>query len=67
MAPTGKKLAVTATKRLDARMGDTGHNVLPVVSRANVRIILGVVTLQDLLKAYGVGQAEQVDPELQPQ
>jgi len=50
-----------------ARMGDTGHNVLPVVSRANVRIILGVVTLPDLLKAYGVGRSEEVDTEMQPQ
>jgi CIC family chloride channel protein len=37
-----------------ARMGEWGHNVLPVVSRANARIILGVVTLQDVLKAYGL-------------
>ncbi|MEO8909431.1 MAG: chloride channel protein [Gemmatimonadaceae bacterium] len=47
-----------------ARMGDTGHNVLPVVSRANVRILLGVVTLPDLLKAYGVARIEQ--PETEP-
>ena len=44
-----------------ARMGDTGHNVLPVVSRANARIMLGVVTLTDILKAYGVERAEQLD------
>ncbi len=37
-----------------ARMGDTGHNVLPVVSRANARSMEGVVTLVDVLKAYGV-------------
>ena len=37
-----------------ARMGDTGHNVLPVVSRANAKIIIGVVTLTDVLHAYGV-------------
>ncbi len=36
------------------RMGATGHTVLPVVSRANVRTLLGVVTLPDVLKAYGV-------------
>ncbi len=44
-----------------ARMGDTGHNVLPVVSRANARIMLGVVTLTDILKAYGVERAEELD------
>ena len=37
-----------------ARMGDTGHNVLPVVSRANARIMEGVVTIVDVLNAYGV-------------
>ena len=37
-----------------ARMGTTRHTVLPVVSRANVRLILGVVTLPDILHAYGV-------------
>ena len=44
-----------------ARMRDTGHNVLPVVSRANARIMLGVVTLADILKSYGVERAEQLD------
>ncbi|MGH7619913.1 MAG: chloride channel protein, partial [Gemmatimonadaceae bacterium] len=37
-----------------ARMGATGHSVLPVVSRANARQLLGVVTLHDVLEAYGV-------------
>jgi CIC family chloride channel protein len=37
-----------------ARMGDTGHNVLPVVSRANAKMMIGVVTLTDVLQAYGV-------------
>jgi len=37
-----------------ARMGDTGHNTLPVVSRANAREIIGIITLVDVLKAYGV-------------
>ncbi|HEX9608569.1 MAG TPA: chloride channel protein, partial [Gemmatimonadaceae bacterium] len=32
-----------------ARMRDTGHKVLPVVSRANARIMLGVVTFADIL------------------
>jgi CIC family chloride channel protein len=47
--------------RAFARMRDTGHNVLPVVSRANPRIMLGVVTFADILKAYGVESAEQLD------
>jgi CIC family chloride channel protein len=44
-----------------ARMRDNGHKVLPVVSRANARIMLGVVTLADILKAYGVESADQLD------
>jgi CIC family chloride channel protein len=36
------------------RMGTSGLNVLPVVSRANVRQLLGVVVLDDVLKTYGV-------------
>jgi CIC family chloride channel protein len=36
------------------RMGESNHTVLPVVSRANVRTLLGVVTLPDVLRAYGV-------------
>ncbi len=38
------------------RMGATKLNVLPVVSRANLRELLGVVTLDDVLRAYGVAQ-----------
>ena len=37
-----------------ARMGDTGHNALPVVSRKNAREIIGIITLVDVLRAYGV-------------
>jgi CIC family chloride channel protein len=36
------------------RMGSTGLNVLPVVSRANVRELMGIVILDDILAAYGV-------------
>jgi len=36
------------------RMGNTGLNVLPVVSRANVRQLMGMVALDDVLDAYGV-------------
>jgi CBS domain-containing protein len=41
-----------------ARMGATGHSVLPVVSRANARTLLGVVTLHDVLDAYGVAHRD---------
>ena len=44
-----------------ARMKDNGHKVLPVVSRANGRIMLGIVTFEDILEAYGVERAEQLD------
>jgi chloride channel protein, CIC family len=37
------------------RMGSTNLHVLPVVSRANVRQLLGIVVLEDVLEAYGVG------------
>jgi CIC family chloride channel protein len=39
------------------RMGETGLDTLPVVSRADVREVLGVVTLEDILKVYGVAEA----------
>jgi chloride channel protein, CIC family len=38
------------------RMGAAKVHVLPVVSRANVRQLLGVVVLEDVLEAYGVGR-----------
>jgi len=38
------------------RMGSEGLDVLPVVSRANIRALMGIVTLDDLLRAYGVRQ-----------
>jgi CIC family chloride channel protein len=37
------------------RLGRTGLDVIPVVSRANVRELMGVVTLGDILREYGVG------------
>ncbi|MFL5594647.1 MAG: chloride channel protein [Gemmatimonadaceae bacterium] len=49
-----------------ARMGDSGHNVLPVVSRANARIIEGIVTLVDVLKAYGVDTRRITPPSGTP-
>ncbi|MEP6574380.1 MAG: chloride channel protein [Gemmatimonadota bacterium] len=36
------------------RMGTLSYDVLPVVSRANVSRLLGIVTLQTVLAAYGV-------------
>ncbi len=35
------------------RMGSSKLRVLPVVSRANVRQLLGLVTLEGVLDAYG--------------
>ncbi len=48
---------VHADQTLDValeRMGAGRMDVLPVVSRANVREILGLVYLQDVLESYGV-------------
>jgi CBS domain-containing protein len=36
------------------KMGSAHVDVLPVVSRADMRKILGVVTMPDVLAAYGV-------------
>jgi CIC family chloride channel protein len=38
------------------RMGSTGRSTLPVVSRANASELIGVVTLDDILGAYGVAR-----------
>lgn len=43
------------------RMGTSGLNVLPVVSRANVRQLIGIIVLDDILDAYGVAKRGQVD------
>ena len=40
------------------RMGATHTDMLPVVSRANVHQLLGVVCLHDVLKSYGVDGAD---------
>ena len=40
------------------RMGATHTDMLPVVSRANVHQLLGVVRLHNVLKSYGVEQGE---------
>jgi CIC family chloride channel protein len=38
------------------KMGASGLNVLPVVSRANLRQLLGIIALDDILDAYGVAK-----------
>ncbi len=38
------------------RMGTTGLNVLPVVSRAKVRQLIGIIALEDVLDAFGVAK-----------
>jgi len=38
------------------RIGATGDNVLPVVSRANIKQLLGVVTVDDILEVYGLSK-----------
>jgi hypothetical protein len=43
-------------------MGASGLNVLPVVSRANLRQLMGIVALSDVLDAYGVA-TRGGDPE----
>ena len=45
------------------RMGATRHTVLPVVSRANARQVLGVVTLADVLRVYGVDRDASSDAD----
>jgi CIC family chloride channel protein len=41
------------------RMGAFQVNALPVVSRANIHKLEGIVTLQDILALYGVGAPEK--------
>jgi CIC family chloride channel protein len=38
-------------------MGETQLDMLPVVNRADVHKLEGVVTLRDVLNAYGVNRA----------
>jgi CIC family chloride channel protein len=39
------------------RMGENQFDILPVVNRANVHKLEGIVTLRDVLDAYGVNRA----------
>ena len=46
------------------RMGSSGLDVLPVVSRANVTQLVGLVALEDILRVYGLakrGGAKEVE------
>jgi CIC family chloride channel protein len=45
------------------RMGTSGVNVLPVVSRANVHQLVGIVALDDILNTYGVSKHHAADEE----
>ncbi len=38
------------------RMAEHGSNVLPVVSRTNLRQLQGIITLHNVLEAYGLGK-----------
>jgi CIC family chloride channel protein len=44
------------------RMASTQRNVLPVVSRADVSVILGEIALADVLRAYGFNQPSPPEP-----
>jgi len=46
------------------RMGTSRLDLLPVVSRANVHQLRGVITLEDVLAAYSVAAAENRDSEI---
>ncbi len=39
------------------RMGSNQIDLLPVVSRADIHQLVGIVTLQDVLDAYGVSHS----------
>ncbi len=43
------------------RMGSTGLDLLPVVSRANIHVLEGVVSLLDVLRAFGVRERRPPD------
>ncbi|HUD22454.1 MAG TPA: chloride channel protein [Acidobacteriaceae bacterium] len=44
------------------RMGSNQIDLLPVVSRANIHTLIGIVTLQDVLSAYGIAQTGASTP-----
>ncbi len=49
------------------RMGIAGVDLLPVVSRANVRTPLGIVALSDVMSAYGLTNWQRMSPTSTPQ
>jgi chloride channel protein, CIC family len=63
-AETGTRAHVHLDQPLSevlTRMGTARLTVLPVVSRANVGTLLGIVTLSDVLRAYGVERSETAE------
>ena len=48
------------------RMGASQLDVLPVVNRANVHKLEGIVTLQDVLRLYGVAPRETTVASCEP-
>jgi CIC family chloride channel protein len=48
------------------RMGANQLDMLPVVNRADVHKLEGIVTLQDVLRLYGVGSAETTVASSEP-
>ncbi len=73
-APDPHRLNVEAFPHLHAdhtldiamrRFAETGLKVLPVVSRTNVREMLGVISMDDIMAAYAMGKVEgQSEPVL---
>jgi len=49
------------------RMAQAKMNVLPMVSRSDVREVRGLVTLHDILRAYGVAEEESREKKLDSQ
>jgi hypothetical protein len=39
-----------------SRMGSEGLRVMPVVSRADIRELVGIAELDDILDAYGISK-----------
>jgi CIC family chloride channel protein len=48
------------------RMGENQIEILPVVSRADVHELRGIVTLQDVLNAYGIASSESNSSSFRP-
>jgi CIC family chloride channel protein len=49
------------------RMAQNGLNVVPVVSRTNLHLLLGVISLPDIMGAYGLQEGEAAAVETVPQ